>query len=83
MFMQLLSIAVPRDVLDIQEPEKYALLLHVLCLVLFWIAKSNNSFYSTTLYICRPYHFIGHCATAFSMQSCSESANQPYADEYH
>ena len=24
-----------------------------------------------------------HCAIAFSMQSCSESANQPYADEYH
>ena len=30
MFMHLFSIAVPRDVLDIQEPEKYvALLLHV------------------------------------------------------
>ena len=25
----------------------------------------------------------GHCATAFSMQSCVESAYQPYADEYH
>ena len=24
-----------------------------------------------------------HCATAFSMQSCAESAYQPYADEYH
>ena len=24
----------------------------------------------------------GHCATAFSMQSCAESAYQPYADEY-
>ena len=23
-----------------------------------------------------------HCATAFSMQSCAESAYQPYADEY-
>ena len=24
-----------------------------------------------------------HCATAFSMQSCAESAYQPYADGYH
>ena len=24
-----------------------------------------------------------HFATAFSMQSCAESAYQPYADEYH
>ena len=24
-----------------------------------------------------------HCATAFSMQSCVESAYQPYADGYH
>ena len=24
-----------------------------------------------------------NCATAFSMQSCAESAYQPYADEYH
>ena len=24
-----------------------------------------------------------HCAKAFSMQSCAESAYQPYADEYH
>ena len=23
-----------------------------------------------------------HCTTAFSMQSCAESAYQPYADEY-
>ena len=23
-----------------------------------------------------------HCATAFSMHSCAESAYQPYADEY-
>ena len=23
-----------------------------------------------------------HCSTAFSMQSCAESAYQPYADEY-
>ncbi|KAL5510487.1 hypothetical protein EMCRGX_G006041 [Ephydatia muelleri] len=26
---------------------------------------------------------ISHCATAFSMQNCAESAYQPYADEYH
>ena len=24
-----------------------------------------------------------HCATAFSMQSYAESADQPYADGYH
>ena len=26
---------------------------------------------------------VHHCTTAFSMQSCAESAYQPYADEYH
>ena len=26
---------------------------------------------------------LAHCATAFSMQSCAESAYQPHADEYH
>ena len=25
----------------------------------------------------------GHCTTAFSMQCSAQSANQPYADEYH
>ena len=28
-------------------------------------------------------HNSNHCATAFSMQSCAESAYQPYADGYH
>ena len=31
----------------------------------------------------RRYVLNFHCATAFSMQSCAESAYQPYADEYH
>ena len=41
----------------------------------------------SNLYEAQPEHFHNivsyHCATAFSMQSCAESAYQPYADEYH
>ena len=38
---------------------------------------------STFIMTCKQNTMHLHYATAFSMQSCAESAYQPYADEYH
>ena len=49
---------------------------HRICVgkTIYHLCHSNCSIYIIQ-------HII-HCATAFSMQSCAESAYQPYADEY-
>ena len=55
------------------------------------LVKSVTSLYlaKSLVAICMQNHragnsvYIQHCATAFSMQSCAESAYQPYADGYH